>query len=1856
MDPALWELLRAEAGADGDRLIEAIIRLAQPGTEIPDVRIVSRFGTIATCRIRARDIVAVRARPEVVSLKAARGLSPGFEPTADATAQAFPQASFIPTDIRRRPGLALTGNGVVVASVDWGVDVDSAAFRWPAGPATADGEREPGSTRFLSFWDQRDQAPGPRPDPYGYGTVHDRKQIDRALQDPRPYERLGYHPAIADRGGHGTHGTHVLDIAAGNGQAGGPVGIAPGADLIFVHLADRNTGGLANFGDSVRLLEAVDFISRTAGSRPCVINISAGRTCGPKDGTTLVERALDELLGATPGRFVVNSAGNYFGWRTHSCGGIAPGEARSLTFVIDPADITLNELEIWYDGADEFTVRIDPPGYAGGRAVRLGERSDLLIEGQTVGRVYHRKHDPNNGDNHIVAYIDPIGQAGNWTVTLEARRVKSGRFHAWLERDDTCRGCQARFTPGDSNPITTIGTITTSRLPLIVGAYDGHDPARPVAPFSSSGPSRDLRPKPDLGAPGVGVLAARSASIIASHNSGLLVRKSGTSMATPHVTGAVALCLEAAGNRLSAQQVRSLVLGSCDPVPDPDERYRLGHGYLNIPRMISDLQLILTPPASGPRAKEPTMDTDDTIMLLASAPATAYREYLYRPRSQFARWIDKKFDLVAGPGQRIDRALQLGDVLLEVALGQLGPGRCMVLKAHDPELEVSPRSLSHGQLLLRPRRRVEMSDPLPVEPTVATKDRRPTISGTDDEGAAEHESGEAAAAPLPAGGGAAGTALKLPPAPYSAMPLGVDLSDYQAATDTKGHRVPLQLADFQRLVALGKVFAVIKASQYIAEHTFSAHSQRAREAGLMCGAYHLFTERPVADQVRLFLRMVPRLGPGELPPAFDVEDPDKLHFPLFRHYLYTRGKQGTRAGTNALLDAMQDWLDQVEAALGRTPIIYTGVMWRDDLRSARMSQYPLWAVARPPNRPFGGWARVEMWQYAEDGGKWLGQASYSEPGVGMGGIDYDSYNGTTYGLRGLADLGRVGVGLTSHGAVIAHCEVDRHVHLLRESAMQTWTGSDLMSGALPSLGGDPGVLCAGLTVILYFRSDGRVVEAVQPGGSAAWDVADLSSIAGVKGAHDPRAIQDGARRFVVFSGDDDDWHLLTRQPAGSWTVSHLLSEARRAGGMAVPASSGQPSLYVVAGSANPRVVGRAGPAGDLLELAMGQRGWEVTNLNGLVASPTGTPPAATYSPAIYQTAAETFIVYRAVRGQLWQIARGARLAINLSAAAAGSVLAAGHPTCFVLRNEPHVVYRGIDQGIHDLSFRGGTWTARRLPCSGPAASDPTCTADSPTAVVAFRGTDGMVSALRFDGSAWTCADTVRSPSVPGGTRIEDTPAARPGSATASSAPSIFDILGDAADRFRELLAAGNEALAVRLASQRHAQNVDQLTDLVFFGRHPELGGQRLRPGQSQLANEWISIRDTVVRPTVDSAARAALPAPQPIAGREDAVPADVADTVGTRVIAAPPKDANINHAELFGKPELLRRVTILDYAVPVDAAGDAERVPQEDDAEAAVRSPFTAVSAAYAPAATPAAKATVLQSGIDSATAWREQLQHLTAHGKGPIPAIRVRIRGETGVNADQNPYVGVSGTRVEQAYRTFAEGAVLEPWILLALWVKEGPARPHVLVNQGTTSENARALWRSYYYYWNMGLDHFAYTTAGTGDNVLPLSDADAGRHEADFTSRIAEQVKAGRLARDISADINAELAVAPDPAAPGRYTVTPSSRFYTLSLLLADAYYRENQAAVEADPRIGSGADPGLVYARWNMGAGRFAHLVTSAEAHRMEPGYTMARGTQPSIAQWAFERHVASKEYGAPRENAIRFRYYLEAYRLVFEGFGS
>jgi Subtilase family/D-alanyl-D-alanine carboxypeptidase len=683
MDPALRELLREEPP---DRVVEAIIRLRQPRVRLPGVRIVARFRHIATCRLPVSAIRDVWADPNVVSLKAARpvGLEVPVTDPADLagwdvhpqqrTAAMHPASCGSADDMnefclpRRPPGLPETGAGVVVGAVDMGLDVDHPNFK-----------HRSGSTRLIALWDQRPRShqphessggalpPATAPQPYGYGTLYSRARINQALRTPTPYLSLGYHHAGAHQAAP-AHGTHVMDIAAGNGTVG-PSGVAPAALLVFVHLANRGTGGLATMGDSVKVLEGIKFISRAAGSRPWVINLSLGMMGGPHDGTLLNELAFDELLSAAPGCVITQSAGNYHQARTHSSGVLRDGERTTLRFVVDPADITPNELEIWYAGADEFAVRIDPPGTDAGEPVVLGGTAELVVDGRVVGRIYHRDCEPNNCDNQIDAFLYPWAPPGIWQVTLEARRIQDGRFHAWLERDSSCPGCQARFVPDDTDPQTTTGTIANGHLPLVVGAYDAHSPARELNPSSSAGPTRDGRCKPDLVAPGHGVLAACSAPPGSDRSPGLLTVMTGTSMASPHVAGAVALCLERTGNRLGAAEIRKLVLSSADPpVPGTDQVNRLGQGYLNIPALLDAVR------QSRPHEPGVSAVERDDILPLALAPDRVYRELLYRPTEDLSGWLRQRFSILGRPGERVTETPDAGDVLVRVTLGQHGSG------------------------------------------------------------------------------------------------------------------------------------------------------------------------------------------------------------------------------------------------------------------------------------------------------------------------------------------------------------------------------------------------------------------------------------------------------------------------------------------------------------------------------------------------------------------------------------------------------------------------------------------------------------------------------------------------------------------------------------------------------------------------------------------------------------------------------------------------------------------------------------------------------------------------------------------------------------------------------------------------------------------------------------------------------------------------------------------------------------------------------------------------------------------------------------------------------------------------------
>jgi subtilisin family serine protease/peptidoglycan hydrolase-like protein with peptidoglycan-binding domain/ribosomal protein S28E/S33 len=563
MDPGLLELIAA--GRPDDE-VSVIVRLHPGGLPPPAMRLVARFGDVATGRTERGLLASIHAHPSVASLKAPRIYASeadnpfGNRPTPIEPGLSEADPSPVDTDQRRPPGLAETGRGTVVAVIDWGID-----FAHP------DFCNARGHSRLLAIWDQRAMG---RPAPYGYGRIHTSAEINRALRSDDPFDALDYFPSASSAP---AHGTHVMGIAAGNGRAGGPAGVAPEAELIFVHLGP----GLGDLGNSVDLLEAIDFVIRTAGNRPVAINMSIGRHAGPHDGTLLIERAIDWLIVNRPGTVVVQSTGNYYSRNVHMEGRLREARTARLPFILPHSHAHPATVELWYKGADRFVARAIAPD---GSAVSANPGTSAPLNdaaGQEVARLYHRIGDPNNGDNLVALVLRPMAAAGNWGLEVSGTDIVDGRWHAWIERNAACPQCQATFLPNRASRRTTTGSICNAMRTIAVGAYDAHDPAKPLAVFSSVGPTRDGRQKPLLAAPGVRILSVRSRRTTAEPPD--YVRMSGTSMAAPHVTGTAALMLEAAGVQPIASLRRAL-FSTLDAPPRgaSDHVERWGYGILNI--------------------------------------------------------------------------------------------------------------------------------------------------------------------------------------------------------------------------------------------------------------------------------------------------------------------------------------------------------------------------------------------------------------------------------------------------------------------------------------------------------------------------------------------------------------------------------------------------------------------------------------------------------------------------------------------------------------------------------------------------------------------------------------------------------------------------------------------------------------------------------------------------------------------------------------------------------------------------------------------------------------------------------------------------------------------------------------------------------------------------------------------------------------------------------------------------------------------------------------------------------------------------------------------------------------------------
>ena len=406
-------------------------------------------------------------------------------------------------------GGPLFGRGVLVAILDSGIDYENNDFR-----------NMDGTTRILRLWDQTME--GNPPTGYEIGTEYTRAQIDEALN-------TGNRSLVPSRDSSG-HGTAVAGVAAGNGRNSDGVyrGVASESDLLVVKLGTARPEG---FPRTTELMQALNYVIDVAEEMrmPLSVNISIGNTYGSHDGTSLLERFIDDV--SSYGKTVISvGSGNEGTSAGHTSGQMVTGRAEEVQLAVQNREPTLS-IQIWKSYVDEVEISLIAPSGERVGPIRqiLGPQRFTL--GGTEILLYYGEPSPYSVKQEIYIDLLPKGayiDSGVWRILLEPERVVEGQYEMWLPSQSSLNIGTAFLTP---TSVLTLTIPSTSSKVITVGAYDAR--LLSYANFSGRGGNAN---KPDLVAPGVEI---RTAAV-----GGGYTTVSGTSFATPFVTGSAALLME----------------------------------------------------------------------------------------------------------------------------------------------------------------------------------------------------------------------------------------------------------------------------------------------------------------------------------------------------------------------------------------------------------------------------------------------------------------------------------------------------------------------------------------------------------------------------------------------------------------------------------------------------------------------------------------------------------------------------------------------------------------------------------------------------------------------------------------------------------------------------------------------------------------------------------------------------------------------------------------------------------------------------------------------------------------------------------------------------------------------------------------------------------------------------------------------------------------------------------------------------------------------------------------------------------------------------------------------------------------
>lgn len=379
------------------------------------------------------------------------------------------------------------------------------------------------------------------------------------------------------------HGTHVAGIATGR-QVTAPngdviSGVAPGAYLMVY----KALWGQDGEGSDVELLSALEDAKKDGAN---VINNSWGGDNGQHPSSTLYKELFEELEAS--GIIVVNAAGNEgedLGEKSIACPGCVEAGitvAATSTDLSTGLPVTFENQTLYATPGDNRAINSD-----------INAKTLLAPSDNTLGC--------DDWDSNVLDGLIAIVNRGTCLFEEKADKAKAGGAIALIVINNEIEA-NITMSMGDSDlPAILISqadgnklteTLTsTPDITLNIGSsfVVSTDPNLQdwVADFSSLGPNGDDSfIKPDIAAPGVGILSATSSEDTSSPNLEY-ARLNGTSMASPAVAGAAAL-LKQHSPELNALEIKSILINSSDAVvknttgEQNANAFETGAGRLNV--------------------------------------------------------------------------------------------------------------------------------------------------------------------------------------------------------------------------------------------------------------------------------------------------------------------------------------------------------------------------------------------------------------------------------------------------------------------------------------------------------------------------------------------------------------------------------------------------------------------------------------------------------------------------------------------------------------------------------------------------------------------------------------------------------------------------------------------------------------------------------------------------------------------------------------------------------------------------------------------------------------------------------------------------------------------------------------------------------------------------------------------------------------------------------------------------------------------------------------------------------------------------------------------------------------------------